>query len=241
MMAALLALGLAALASGSSQPHDGRETVSFNFAWRWRRGEPDAATAASCPSLTPTPDALCPGLMQRRCAQNEFSSRTDPSTGSCNDTSTAVECELDCCADPACGQWAWKATDDGSNRCWWSAGKNTTGCAASAGWVGGTRPTPGPRMGPRSLVPASMAYDDSAWKGVDVPHDARLTERFDRKYHSLFSLIKLFVDSPDRFFAKCSDSRHVPWPGEAALLQLMVPEAISRSGKLGRQASVHYV
>jgi hypothetical protein len=163
--------------ASSRPPHAGRETISFNFAWRWRRGEPETP-AASCPSLR-AHNMQCPGLSKRRCAQNEFTFAKDPPTGACNDTSAAAECELDCCADPACGLWAWKATEDGSNRCWWSHGKNTSGCTAQPGWVGGARPTPGPRMGPRSIAPAAPEFDDGAWEGVDVPHDARLTEQFD--------------------------------------------------------------
>jgi hypothetical protein len=163
--------------AGLGQQHEGREVSSFNFGWRWRRDRPDAAGPASCPSLAPHNGLECPGLSQRRCAQSEF---PGPAVGiPCNDTSTAGQCEMDCCADPGCGLWAWRDTTDGSNRCWWASGKNTSGCTASDGWVGGTRPIPAARMGPLSLAPSAPEFDDSAWEGIDVPHDARLTEQFD--------------------------------------------------------------
>lgn len=180
LLSLIFLTGLRLVASvGDTSAHAGRETISFNFAWRWRRDAAVPAAAASCPSLVPHEALQCPGLSKRRCAQNEFTFPQDPPTGSCNDTSTATECEMDCCADPACGLWAYKMTSDGSNRCWWSAGLNTSRCSKSEGWVGGKRSIPGPRSGPPTLVPASVDYDDSGWEGIDVPHDARLTEEFD--------------------------------------------------------------
>jgi hypothetical protein len=180
-----LARCLIGVASGARPPspppaHAGRELAPFNFAWRWQRlPTPTNLTGGSgCPSLRPHHAVQCLGMSKRRCAQNEFTFARDPPTGPCNDTSSAAECEMDCCADPACGHWAWRATANGSNRCWWSSGKHASGCFASPGWLGGVRPTPGPRMGPPSRRPASRGYDDSAWEGVDLPHDARLTEPF---------------------------------------------------------------
>ena len=86
--------------AGLAQQHEGREVSSFNFGWRWRRDRPDAAGPASCPSLAPHNGLECPGLSQRRCAQSEF---PGPAVGiPCNDTSTAGQCEMDCCADPGC-------------------------------------------------------------------------------------------------------------------------------------------
>ncbi len=160
----------------------GRETVSFDYAWRFRRGEPDADpyVAASCASLVPANDVYCPSAYARRCAGNEFSSVQTVAATQCNDTSSATDCEALCCADPGCGMWVWNASEDGSNRCFWSSGQPGTGnCTHQPGWLGGKRQIPGPRMGPRSLAPVSPSYDDFAWEAIDLPHDSRLGEPYD--------------------------------------------------------------
>ena len=126
-----------------------RETVNFDFAWKFKLGE---------------------GIIPK-CPEKEFPK--DLSDVHCSDlerimiVTTADDCRGMCCNDPMCAVWQFSNT----NVCFIGQGNNCTTKAKN--WIGGKRTVPGKAPKPPALH-GSIArdYDDSDWEIVDVPHDS---------------------------------------------------------------------
>ena len=136
---------------------------SLDAGWRFHLG--DIAGAAD----------LCPGG-----ADDPFRPLNDTACASWghanpHGTLSVDECRLACCGDPMCAGWTHSAhsykTGYGST-CY--LGDSPASCVAggnATGDVGGIRAIPVP---PAALPPGSAqstAFDDSAWRVLDVPHD----------------------------------------------------------------------
>ena len=157
--ALLLALVLPAAAAAAAPP---RETVSFNFGWKFSLGDP--------PSAPPV------------CGEADFESLTTDCTGVYYaPLHSADDCMKACCPGsgyhPNCTVWSWCAANDPAH---WKENV-TTGCYLGGAdarcpgkpsqikWSGGRRTSPRPER----AVPAYAApsFDDTSWSLVDAPHD----------------------------------------------------------------------
>lgn len=131
----------------------------FDDGWRFYRGDAPASKA-SCPkSLFPAKIGRCYGLTEKAGVTNE------------ND------CRQACCdigfAGGDCKTWQWCPQSGGcdgadAGTCW--VGSSTHCDPGLEGWVTAARGDPWPA----STTPPSFAaptYDDSEWRGLDLPHD----------------------------------------------------------------------
>jgi beta-galactosidase/beta-glucuronidase len=147
-----------------------RETISFNFGWRFSSGDP---------------------TKELPCTEQDFPIKL---TTNCNSTfsaplKSADDCRKACCPGsgyhPNCSVWTWCDRDDPAH---WKENV-TTGCylgdssAACPGtpseikWHGERRyENWGP---PPSYSYSSPAYNDSAWEMITTPHDFVIMRDFD--------------------------------------------------------------
>lgn len=131
-----------------------RETVNFDFAWRFKLGE-DGSTV--------------------QCSEKEFPQ--DLNAVECFDlkrspvnVTNADDCRGICCANIMCSIWQFA----NSNGCW--LGENIDiNCSQNKDWVGGGRDVPAKPLPPATNGATSRHYDDSDWEIVDVPHDGLIT------------------------------------------------------------------
>lgn len=127
-----------------------RETVSLDFGVRF------APSSAFCPAAyfpLPLDNIQCQGLSHAQSAMD------------------AASCKAAACSGNA-AVWQFRSSDG----CW--VGGSLSLCAgapASAGWVGGGRNQTGPGPSPPEAQPG---FDDSAWKVIDTPHDATISNNY---------------------------------------------------------------
>ena len=131
-----------------------RETVSFDFGWRFRLGEPGPA----CPD-----DAFPQNLSGRQCYGLRRGGTTD-----------VRSCQGACCEDEECAVWQFSEQTVGGG-CW--IGTSTDCDHPNDGWVGGGRETPAP-LPPVVAELAGKDYNDSSWEVVDTPHDAIISSSY---------------------------------------------------------------
>ena len=151
-----------------------RETVSFNFGWRFHRGDPDSgprcidATAAAFPLAIQMPCKLSGG--------GESMLRFAP-------LQNAADCARACCPDspyhPACAVWSFCDKSDKARyaenvTCGCYLGGDGATCAPAAptriNWSGGRRVKPWPA---NETLPeyAEPGFDHGTWERIDAPHD----------------------------------------------------------------------
>ena len=140
-----------------------RETVNFDFGWRFHLGDPAGERFVQCSDAdfpTNYSNVVCRGL--RHVAQ----------------ATNADDCRDACCSDSMCQIWQY-ANDAG---CW--AGTSDDCNHQSKDWVGGGgRKTPAPLPQPNPSGPASTSYDDSKWELVDAPHDPIITGQYNTSHY----------------------------------------------------------
>jgi hypothetical protein len=146
-----------------------RESVSFNFGWRHRKGlhqapnPPKPPEPMDCKDLnasfpTSKSGVECFGLTAR-------AGPTD-----------ATSCASACCEDAACGLWQFRPGPSKSDGCWTGTGQES--CSPNGAWVGGARKAPVPPDPPVNPDPgtdppeAQPGFDDHSWQAVQLPHDA---------------------------------------------------------------------
>ena len=143
-----LALTAAALSATAAQVTPTRETIPFDFGWRWHLGQPGGNSSCDLPlNLT---GRQCHGLAAVPSAES------------------AAECAAVCCAQYA-AVWQWctvKGSCGAGRDCW--VGTPTDECTPSPEWTSWGRNGSNPAV----PAPALNSFDDSAWSLVDSPHDA---------------------------------------------------------------------
>ena len=89
------------------------------------------------------------------------------------------DCRAVCCGESSCTVWQWcpKGTDDGGCQpaasCWTGAA-DIDHCKSVNGWKSGGRhaaPTPPPAPNACTDPRCKVAFNDSSWRSVNVPHD----------------------------------------------------------------------
>ena len=164
-----LAAWLALYQPGLSLPA-GRETVSFNFGWRFHLGDPPTAPPA--------------------CAITDFENITTDCSGTFYaPLHSQIDCMKACCPGsgyhPNCSVWSWCDSDDPAHwkenvTCGCYLGDATTakcpGRQSQIKWSGGRRTVPWPD---HSVSPyASPDLSDSDWEPIDAPHDFVIANNF---------------------------------------------------------------
>ena len=138
-----------------------REVVSFDLGWRFFLGD---ATGGPCTASFPLP------LVDQYCSPRDFVN-TPAGAGS------AAACQQVACQLGAGGYQfcAGGAAACGSPRCEIGASRNCSN--AQAGWTGGYQNAsePLPIWLPAA---ATLAFDDSAWPTIDIPHDMAITGQY---------------------------------------------------------------
>lgn len=153
LAAALLAALEAAPVTVTAQQQ--RESVNFDFGWRFLLGEPGGVT---CP-----PNSFPKNLSGVECMGLQHAGEGDPSAELCADA---------CCGDTSCMVWQWEDPATQGGGCW--MGDSTECTNKSPKWVGAGRTEPGP-VAPTA---ANKTYDDSAWRVVNAPHDFSIEGAF---------------------------------------------------------------
>ena len=163
---AIAALAVAAAAAACADAARTRE--SFDMSWKYVLGDqgfkPTSTTSA------PLGDGFCGfdiNLTGTQCYGLTSGSAT-----------TADECAAACCVDYQCLLWQFDASDPNAGYCWY--GTDCSQNTSNAAWVSAARASapspPGPPQ-PSSAPctdaskPCSQAFDDSAWRTVNTPHD----------------------------------------------------------------------
>ena len=130
-----------------------RETINFDFAWRFQLG--DEGSIVQCPESS-FPRNLstvqCHGLKS-------------------NTATNADDCRGVCCADIMCAIWQF-----GKEGCW--IGQSNDRNNPSKAWIGGERDIPAKPPSPTTNGPSSRNFDDSGWEVVDTPHDGLITGKY---------------------------------------------------------------
>ena len=134
-------------------PIKSRETVKFDFGWRFQLGGNNIAPCPESAFPKNLSGVECMGLRR----------------GSSNN---ADDCRGECCADVMCPIWQY--TD--SQGCW--IGPSSDCNHTSSSWVGGGRDTPAKPLPPPDSGPTSRDFDDSNWEIVDAPHDSIITGEY---------------------------------------------------------------
>jgi len=147
-------VGLLAAATSALRTRD-----NFDADWRFLLGDPRAPTACPAGTFSPLPATQCLGFQQQQAA-------------------TAAACEAACCQlGASCDVWTFAA----GAGCWTGEG----GCPDflnNSAWVGGARaPGPAPPVACRAGDPCAVAFDDSAWRALRVPHDYGVEAAFDSR------------------------------------------------------------
>ena len=129
----------------------GRETINFDFAWRFQLGDYDIITTCSDSDFPNNYNGLqCYGLFQVTKARN------------------IDDCRGACCANTMCSIWQYS---DFYSGCW--MGKHADCKGPPGDWTGrGGRITPAEPQPSSPNERTSRDYDDSQWEILDLPHDA---------------------------------------------------------------------
>ena len=135
-----------------------RTCAPFDAGWRFLLGDPRAPKTCPPSDYTPLNDKQCLGFSEVSNARS------------------ADACQAACCTMGAgnCGTWTYQA----SAGCW--VGGACDDFLPGASWVGGAwagGPTPNVTCAPSD--PCAEGYDDSAWRGVRLPHDYGVEAAFD--------------------------------------------------------------
>eukprot|EP01052_Picozoa_sp_SAG31_P022624 SAG31_NODE_1808_length_7230_cov_32.785835_7_plen_468_part_00 len=148
----------------------GRETVSFNFGWRFTSGDP--------PGIPPA------------CASADFENLTTDCAGTFYaPLHSPADCMKACCPGsgyhPNCSVWSWCDAKDPAHwkenvtcGCYLGDMKTTScpGKPSKIKWSGGRRTAPWPERSQSAY--ADPDYDDSQWQLVDAPHDFVIANEF---------------------------------------------------------------
>jgi hypothetical protein len=150
-----------------------RQSLTFDYGWKYKLGDPESAhPPLQTASMDPTFTNISSGYACTQLAWSQLG-RMGPS-----------DCTGACSATPGCKAWMWAQE-------WPRDQANTRGCFIHDGTLGDepvcTKITVDPEMGPasggmRATLPPPIqeregvtwkepAFDDSAWRSVDVPHD----------------------------------------------------------------------
>ena len=107
---------LLVLAAAAALCHADRETVNFDFGWRFQLG----GAMADCPAGTfvNASHVQCDGL-SKRSAQD------------------AADCQNECCDDPECLVWQFEDPNVQGGGCW--AGQCNKPPVPNSKWIGGSR------------------------------------------------------------------------------------------------------
>lgn len=170
---------LAAAAALLAAADAARTRESFDMSWRYVLGDlgykPTAASAAAAvaphaPAAAVLSDGFCNfdiNLTGTQCYGLTSGSGT-----------TADECAAACCLDDQCLLWQFDASDPNAGYCWY--GNDCSQNSSNAAWISAARSSaPSPPGPPRpssapctdASKPCAQAYDDSAWRTVNTPHD----------------------------------------------------------------------
>ena len=152
----LVSLLLFVFVVGVSVGQQPRESVKFDFAWRFYLGDLN-------PILSCNDSAFPRDLSKVQCLGLTFNQAT--SSDSCRDA---------CCAEVMCAIWQF-AKDQG---CW--MGQSNDCNHPNNDWVGGGRTVPATPPPPSKTGPTSRGYDDSLWEIIDVPHDGIINGTYDQ-------------------------------------------------------------
>ena len=144
------------LAAASAPP---RARSSFDAGWRFLLGDPRAPDQqCNASGFVPLNGVQCLGLSSLPSAHS------------------AAACQNACCASPDCTVWGWQS-DAG---CW--SGDGCSDSLPGASWSGGQRNAPSPApVACGSGDPCAVAYDDSPWRALSVPHDYGVEAAFDSR------------------------------------------------------------
>jgi len=167
---------LAALLSLAHPAAAARSRTSFDMGWRFILGDqgfkPAAndAAAVSVSGAGPEPgDGFC-GFSVNLSGTQCYGLNNVPA-------STADECEATCCLDYQCLLWQFD-TSPAAAGCW--TGADCSQNSSNAVWASALRTSaPAPPGPPRpssapctnASLPCAQAFDDSAWRTVNTPHD----------------------------------------------------------------------
>ena len=132
-----------------------RETINFDFGWRFKLGE---GVVPQCPE-----ESFPRNLNGVQCHQ------LSKSKGASN----ADDCRGMCCADVMCAIWQYSRAAG----CW--IGQSDDCKQKSNDWVGGGREVPAKPLPPPALDKSTEHdYNDTDWTIVDLPHDALITGEY---------------------------------------------------------------
>ena len=132
-----------------------RESINFDFGWRFDLGDfPVKCDASAFPRDLSKVECL--GLTKSNAANSD-------------------ECRDACCGSPNCAIWQYDVNNS-QDGCW--IGQSDDCNHPNTAWVGGGRDIPAP-PGPGG-GPASKDFDDSSWEVVDLPHDGIIGGTYDQ-------------------------------------------------------------
>ena len=157
-------------------PHPARETVSFNFGWRFHRGDPPDLKQPYCSRNTAT---AFPETVKFPCQLDG-----DPTHSLIfAPLRSADDCAKACCPGggyhPNCTVWAFCAknqpalwTENVTQGCYLGGPETKCGLSTSSSikWSSGRRDSP---IWPTRDVPdfAAVGFDDREWEQITAPHD----------------------------------------------------------------------
>eukprot|EP01048_Picozoa_sp_COSAG05_P020729 COSAG05_NODE_3606_length_1963_cov_68.999515_2_plen_334_part_00 len=160
----------------------GRDTVSFDYGWRFFLGDPAAPQPPRQRLLDcTTPEAAFPVNVSGKAFENLES----------NSATSATACAAACCAlnnelrTTRCWVWqfAAKAPANYSRpKCWLGTPKDKRKFTNDSVFIGFARPTPNataPVPVPANPPAAATDFDDSDWTKVDTPHDFLISGEYD--------------------------------------------------------------
>lgn len=134
---------------------DARTRDTFDIGWAFQLGSSSTRVCNASTFPVPLNDVQCLGLASQPSA------------------TTASACEDACCAaGEGCTTWQYEA----GAGCWIGAGCTTN--LTGVGWVGAAE-LPRPPLSPCDPgSPCDPAFNDSAWRRVNVPHDSAIEGEF---------------------------------------------------------------
>lgn len=163
-------------------PHAARETVSFDYGWRFFLGDPAAPQ--------PPPQRLLNCSAATAAFPVNVSGKAFDGLNSNNATSAAA-CAAACCAlnndlaTTRCWVWQWHAPGNASrrpNRCWVGTPKDVRKFTSDPTVLGFARPTLNasiPAVVPTNPSASRPDFDDSQWERIDTPHDCLIAGEYD--------------------------------------------------------------